>query len=55
MSSIEELEDEIKHLEQRAENFFEGPGPHHYGDRGYQDIMSDIYELECQIEELKKE
>ena len=51
---LEDLYRTRRHLEDKIENFF-GGGEVYHGDRGYQDLLSDLDDIEEQIEELEKD
>lgn len=52
---LEELHRSLKRLENKRDNYFEKDDySRHTGDRGYQDILGDIEEIEGEIEELEK-
>ena len=53
---IDDLQGELRGLTRRRDDFFdEDDGPHNYGDRGYQDIVNRIDEIEERLTELRDE
>ena len=52
MIELDELYNRKRDLESRVENFFGDDDNPHYGDRGYQDLLEQLDEVEGEIDEL---
>ena len=49
---LDELFERKSSLNDRIENFFGGDDNPHYGDRGYQDLLEQLDEVETEINEI---
>jgi len=49
MIELDDLYERLRSLEDRRDNFFDD-GEHYPGDRGYQDILEQIDDVESQID-----
>jgi len=52
---MSELQDRKRRLENKIENFFGEGEQKHTGDRGYQDLLNDLDEVNEEIEESENE
>jgi hypothetical protein len=53
---MEELYERRRNLQKRIDNFFgDDEGNVHYGDRGYQDLLESMVELEMEIKREEDE
>jgi tetrahydromethanopterin S-methyltransferase subunit B len=52
MIELDNLYERLRTLEDRRDNFFDD-GEHYPGDRGYQDILEQIDDVESQIDEYE--
>lgn len=48
---MSELEKKKRRIEDKIENYFGEGEPKHTGDRGYQDLLNDLEEVNREIEE----
>ena len=55
MNEIEDLKAEIESLERQMDDFFDDDETPYYGDQGYQDLASELSELEDRLERLQKQ
>ena len=55
MIELDSLFDRRRELEERKNTFFDGDDDPHYGDRGYQDILEQLDEVNEDIDEILDE
>jgi len=51
MIEIDELYERQLILQEKIDNFFDGDDDPHYGDRGYQELLEQLEEVEIEIGE----
>ena len=55
MIELDSLFDRRRELEERKNTFFDGDDDPHYGDRGYQDLLEQLDEVNEDIDEILDE
>lgn len=55
ISDLDGLNEAKRNIERKIENFFDGDRSPNYGDRGYQDLLERLDEIEQEIAETSTE